>query len=235
MGWSNDATLGSGLPDRFKLKVTSARIKTPEGWSNDVVMLEGEQNEDGEISEGDLRLSVGSFEAGDKDGTFLVHETQQPDIFDTRAERIKKINKNSGYGRFLNSVFEVEGGKEALEGNQSPDRAKYEIWDLLFWEGLEIDVEMVERSFVYQAGHPKAGQPGTTRDAFVRGITGASGGSASAAPAAASSNGAVDEAKATEIAKGSETYMKYLEAFAAAGGDTNSPAASKAFYESVAK
>lgn len=228
MAWGSEATLGSGLPDRFLLTIRTARIKTPEGWSNDVVVFEGEQNVDGDISDGDLRLSVGQFEPGDAEGTFLVAATQRPEIFDTHYERIKKINKNSAYGRLLNSAFEV---MVPLEQNQKPERAKYEIWDLLMWEGLTVDVEMRERSFVYKedVGAHKAGESGSTRDAFVVGFV--EGGAGAATPAttstpAASNNGSVDPKKF-------DSHLSYLEAYVAAGGDTGDEAASKTYYEAA--
>lgn len=222
MAWGDDAKLGSGLPDRFLLTITRARMETPEGWSNDSVVLKGEQNVDGELSDGDLRLSVGSFEKGDKDGTFLVHQTQRPEIFDTGYERKKKINKNSGYGRFLDSAL----GVVPLEENQAPDRAKFEIWDLLMWEGLTVDVEMRERTFTYQKGHEKEGQSGTARDAFVVGFVEA-GGSATTSSAATSNGSSTGELG--ELAS-YESYMSYVEAATNAG---QSDIASKADWEAA--
>lgn len=210
MAWGPEATLGSGLPDRFLLTIRTARIKTPEGWSNDVVVFEGEQNVDGDISDGDLRLSVGQFEPGDAEGTFLVAGTQRPEIFDTHYERIKKINKNSAYGRFLDSASAV---LVPLEQNQAADRAKYEIWDLLMWEGLTVDVEMRERTFVYKedVGTHKAGESGSTRDAFVVGyVEGGAGAVAPAASTPAANNGSLDPASF-------DTHMSLIEAWVEAG------------------
>lgn len=217
MSFGDDAKLGSGLPDRFLLSIRQARMKTPEGWNNPVVVLEGEQNVDGEVEDGDVRLSVGAFEAGDKEGTFLVHETQNPSVYEPgSSDKKKKINKNSQYGRFLESALQV--GQDVLENNQSPDREKYSIWDLLFWEGLTVDVEMIERKFTYQEGHPKAGEEGTTRDAFVRGVfptgegaTGATTSTTAAPNTAASTNGQAPDPKAYD------THMEYVAAGVNAG------------------
>lgn len=232
MAWSDEAGLGSGLPDRFQFTVQKAVVgnpyeKNPEATA---VVLDGERRIDDDIEQDHLWLKVGAFEKGDKEGTFLVHETQSADIFDTRAERIKKINNRSSYGKFLGSLIDVYG-MDALAAHQDPSRAKYEIWDLSFLVGLVLDIEMVEEpySFKNDAGEQIEGK---SRQPYVRAVLSADG--ATAAPAAATSNGSssgpVDEATATQMAKDSASFVKYLEAVTEKGVDPSHEFASNDFF-----
>lgn len=208
--------------------VTSACVKYPyeKNPTQAAVVIDGEANVDGEISDEHLWLKPGAFEPGDKDGTFLVHGTQKPDIYDTPGSKKKKLNKNSGYGKFLKS-FEEVAGLDVLESAQDPSRNKYEIWDVLFWEGMVLDVEMVDEPFDFKND---AGEQitGSSRQPYVRGYEGKSDGTSTPAAAStpASNNGSVDPKKF-------DSHLSYLEAYVAAGGDTGDEQASKTFYESA--
>lgn len=222
--WSDsDAVkLGSGLPDRMILTVRTARAKYP--WEKNPqqvgVVIEGEANVEGELSDEHLWLKPGStFEPGDKDGTFLVHEKQTPDVYDGNGTP-KKLNKNSAYGKFLNSITSAEnGGFDKLEANQSPDRAKYQIWDLAMWDGMVLDIEMVEEPYSFKND---AGEliEGATRQPYIRAVLGKADGAAttpaaSSAPASApSSNGTINPADF-------DSYMSYVEKFVQANGTTS--------------
>lgn len=238
-GWSSDAGLGSGLPDRFKFTVQNAKVDNPYEKAPDVVavVLDGERQIEGDDPEEDhLWLKPGAFEAGDKEGTFLVHETQSADIFDTRAERIKKINNKSGYGKFLGSIIDV-AGIETLINNQDPARAKFEIWDVKMLEGLVLDIEMVEEKFDVKDKTSGEMVTVTSRVPYVRAVLGksdASGATASTpeAQSSAASNGKIDEAGAAELAKGAKSFVKYLETLTEEHGvDAGHEWASKAFYD----
>lgn len=241
--WSSDATLGSGLWDRARLTIHRARVEHPyeKNPSAAAVVMNVERNIDDEIEDDHLWLKVGAFEPGDAEGTFLLHDTQTPDIYDTPGSKKKKINNRSSYGKFLKSFEEVVGFG-VLANNQAPDRAKYEIWDVLFWEGLILDVEMVEEEFeVDDNDNPGQKKKVTSRQPYVRGFIGkadgtpaaASAPAASAAPAANGSGGPIDETKATEIAKGAGSYVKYLETVTNAGVSETDRLASREFYTSV--
>lgn len=221
--FGDDATLGSGLPDRMVLTVASAKIDTPyeKNPTQIAVVLTGEADVDGEKSDEHLWMKPGTqFEPGDKDGSFLVHTTQKPDIFDDPSSKKKKINKNSSYGKFLSSALAAD--QAALEANQDPAREKFSIWDVKFWEGLVLDVEVVEEPYSFK---DDAGElvEGKSRQPYVRAILGAGRATAAAAPAA-SANGTVDP-------KEFDSYMKYVEAYIKAGGSTSDDAAGEEHYK----
>lgn len=228
--WGDDATLGSGLPDRFQLTVATSVIDHPyeKNPTQAAVVITGESKVEDDISDEHLWLKPGAFEPGDKEGTFLVHETQTPAVFEPgSSEKPKKINKNSAYGKFLNSVATAMGSFEALSANQDAAREKFQIWDVKFWEGLVLDIEMVDEPYDFKNKETGEQITGSTRQPYVRAILGAGTTSAAAAPAAAASpNGAVDPATF-------DSHMSYLEAYAAAGGDTGDEAASKAFWQAA--
>lgn len=216
--WGDDATLGSGLPDRFQFTVASARIKYP--YKNNpqqaALVLEGEQNVNGEIEDQHIWLKAGeTFEPGDKEGTFWIHTKQTPDVFEGGSERPKKLNKNSGYGKFLNSITTAEnGGLDVLANNQSPDRAKYEIWDVLFWEGLVLDIEVKDEGYDFTNAQGEQVK-GEKRQEYIVAVLGkgdgVAGASAETSTPAASSNGSVNPADF-------ETHMSYVEAVIKSGG-----------------
>lgn len=233
MGWSDNAGLGSGLPDRMVFTVASVKIDHPyeKNPTQAAVVLDGEAKVDDEISDEHLWLKPGQqFESGDSDGTFLVHQTQTPAVYDDPASKKKKINKNSAYGKFLASAIAV-AGMDALAANQDPARAKYEIWDVKFWEGMVLDVEMVDEPFDFKndAGEQVTG---SSRQPYVRQILGtgaaATPASSPTATPAASANGAGDFTA-------HESYISFLEAHVGAGGapgDEKSLAA-KAHFEKL--
>lgn len=223
MAWGDEAALGSGLPDRFQFTVTSARIKYPyeKNPTQPALVLDGEQNVDGEIEDQHIWLKAGEqFEPGDKEGTFWLHTKQTPDVFDTPGAKINKLNKNSGYGRFLNSLLTV-AGTAPLEENQQSDRAKYQIWDVLFWEGmiLDIKVEDEEYEFTVKDG-PDKGKliKGSKRQEYILGVVGKAdvSGATSTTPedqsGAATSNGTLGDLASYD------SHMAYMDAYVKANG-----------------
>lgn len=239
MAWGSDADLGSGLPDRFQFTVRTAKIGKPyeKNPMQSALILEGEQNVDGEIEDQHIWLKAGeTFEPGDVEGTFWLHTQQTPDVFEPgSATRPKKLNKNSGYGKFLNSVKVATGGFDVLGENQSPDRAKYEIWDVKFWEGLVLDIEVKDEPYSFTN---KQGEniEGSKRQEYVVGVLGKADGSstpaqgpnADATGQAASTNGSVDFTSY-------DSYIAFLEAHVEAGGSSSDEkaAAAKAHFEAA--
>lgn len=230
MAWGDDAKkLGSGLVDRMQFTINKARFafpyeKRPEDCA---LVLDGERNIDGEVEDDHVWLKVGAFEPGDAEGTFIVHDTDP-------GNPRKKINKRSNYGKFLESAFEVN---VPLEEVQDAGRNEHEVRDALMWEGLILDIEYQEEKFTLTKG-PDAGKEVTSRQPYIRGYLGKSGATGAAetttagqSSAPASSNGAMSEEKATELAKAATSHINFLENFQAAGGDVNSAMASKSWYE----
>lgn len=235
MAWSDKATIGeSGLADRFKFTVRSAKFAFPydKAPGTCALVLDGERDIDGQIDDDHLWIKPGeTFEPGDSEGTFALHTSQDPD---------KHFNKNSGLFKFLKSGFEIGLG-EALQAAQDPDRAKYEEKDALMWVGFTLDIEMVEEEFTLKSG-PEAGKVVQSRQPRIRGFVapdGSSGASAAASGEAsastsekASTNGTFSEEQAKELAVNTPKFMKYLETLVEEHGvDTGSPLAQKAFYE----
>lgn len=238
--WSDDAKLGSGLPDRFFLTVASAKVGTPyeRNPTQSAVIIEGEADVDGEISDEHLWLKTGAFESGDKEGTFLVHETQDPSIYDDPTAKKKRINKSTGYGKFLGSA-EESIGFDVLASLQDDSREKYQIWDVKFWEGLTLDVEVIDEPYDFVNKETNERVVGSSRQPYVRGLVekgkgksvGAAAASAPAeAPASTSTNGSISEAQAKLLAKSAGNHMAYLEAYVEAGGDPSDEMAKKPFY-----
>lgn len=234
MAWSDDSKLGSGLPDRFQFTVTAVKVGYPyeKNPTQSAVVFDGESRIDDEINDEHLWLKAGTqFESGDQEGTFLVHQAQTPDNYDTRAEKPKKINKNSAYGKFLHSFLDV-AGTGPLEQNQDPSRNKFEIWDVMFWQGMILDIEVVEEPYDFKSDSGEQ-VTGSSRQPYVRAFLGKSDGSVASVvstSAGASTNGPVDEAKAMEIARLAPNFIKHLEAITEAGVDPSHEYAQNAFY-----
>lgn len=238
--WDDNAGLGSGLPDHFWFRFDKVRASYPyeKNQSQCAVVMDGERRmEDGSVEDDHLWLKPGQqFEPGDKDGTFLVHQEQQPNVYEEGSEvKPKKINKNSGYGKFLNSVHEVTGSWGVLADNQTDDRAKFQIWDLLMWEGLEAEIEVRTEKFEFKndAGEEIKGE---TRQPYVVAIypAGSSGEAASGATAttaeapssAASSNGKPNP-------KDFSAPLDYISAVKDSGGDASDLAGLQAEWQAA--
>lgn len=227
--WSEGAKKGeSGLVDRMWFHVNTARYKFP--YENAptacALVLDGERNIDGDISDDHIWLKTGAFEPGDAEGTFALHEDQNPS---------RHFNRNSGMGKWLASAGEV-GLMEVLEKRQAPDRQQYEEKDALIWEGLDLEIEYVESTFKLRSG-PDAGKEVQSRQPYIRAFK-ADGAASNSAPAAAessaaSSNGTVTEDEAKDIAKSSDSWIKYAEALTGKGLDPSHEYVQKGFYESA--
>lgn len=231
--WSDDAALGSGLPDRFQFTVSNARVKYPyeKNPTQAAVVIEGEQNIDGEIEDNHLWLKPGTaFEPGNEDGTFLVHQEQTPDVYDGGGPKPKKINKNSAYGKFLASALDVIG-KDELAANQSSEQSKYQIWDVTFWEGLVLDIEVVDEPFDFKDSEGKD-ISGVSRQPYVRALVGKADVSGAATPTPEAQNAAP-----TQNGKPSPgdfpNALAYIEAVQKSGGDVSDVAALQAEWQTA--
>lgn len=242
MPWSDKAKQGeTGLADKYQLYI-------PKGVTNGDVRLGawfgypyknaaqaaalclyGERMIDGEIDDGHLWLSVGAFEPGDKEGSFIIHETGREDRFPSQ---------NSKFGKFLASANEV-GLLDELENRQDPGRAALESRDALIWEDITLDIEEVVTP---ARKDEKSGEEfPASRQPLVRGfrlgrsfVTEDGAAAASSTPAASTNGGGGSDElkdKAVELAKSSDDYMSYLEAAAPLGIEPGHPLADEMFFK----
>lgn len=219
--WSQKAQQGeSGFADRYLLTVRTAKFGFP--WPNATdrcaLVLDGERNIDGNLDDGNLWLAIGDFEPGDEAGSFALHSSQDVS---------KHFNQRSKIGRFLKSAREV-GLMDVLQSRQASDREQYEEKDASIWVGLTLDIEEVSVNY---GKNKETGEEMEGRQPFVRGFSESGAPVASATtPAAASSNGSVTEAQAKLLAKGSATYLAYLESITSQGVDAGDAKAQQEFY-----
>lgn len=229
-GWSDKAKTGeSGLHDDFIIAIAKSYIGVPEGWDNPVWIIEGElELPDGNRTDGDIRLSVGDFEPGDKEGTWLLHSSQNPD---------KHLSSQSRAMKFISSAVN-NAGVPLEERSRVVDGRDLEERDLAAWVGLRVRVthESVKTT------NPKTGVEGVGRQPLVTEYLGTvdspkapSGGNAteSPAPAAPSSNGSTED-KARLLARASGNYLEFLEKVTGQlGVDPSDDVAAEAFYTSA--
>jgi hypothetical protein len=232
--WGDEATLGSGLPDRFQFTVSNSRAKYPyeKNPTQVAIVIEGEQNIDGEIEDNHLWLKPGTaFETGDEEGTFLVHQEQTPDVYDGGGPKPKKINKNSAYGKFLASAISVIGIDELAAHQEAthPEQSKYQIWDVTFWEGLVLDIEVVDEPFDFTDDEGKEVK-GVSRQPYVRALLGKA--DVSTATGAATPTPEAQNTAPTQNGKPAPgdypNALAYIEAVQKAGGDVSDVAALQA-------
>lgn len=231
--WSTKAQQGeSGFADRYLLTVRTAKFGFP--WPNATdrcaLVLDGERNIDGNLDDGNLWLAIGDFEPGDEAGSFALHSSQ---------DVTKHFNQRSKIGRFLKSAREV-GLMDVLQSRQAADREQYEEKDASIWVGLTLDIEEVSVNY---GKNKETGEEMEGRQPFVRGfsegnapVSGAAGSQATASGSGtASANGAVTEDQAKLLAKGSATYLAYLETITSQGVDAGDAKAQQAFYDESRK
>lgn len=222
--WSDKAQQGeSGFADRYLLTVRTAKFGFP--WPNATdrcaLVLDGERNIDGNLDDGNLWLAIGDFEPGDEAGTFALHSSQDVS---------KHFNQRSKIGRFLKSAREV-GLMDVLQSRQAADREQYEEKDASIWVGLTLDIEEVSMNY---GKNKETGEEMEGRQPFVRGFSeGGAPVDSVVAPTAGSANGVVTEAQAKLLAKGSATYLAYLESITSQGVDAGDAKAQQAFYDSA--
>lgn len=213
--WSTKAQQGeSGFADRYLLTVRTAKFGFP--WPNATdrcaLVLDGERNIEGNLDDGNLWLAIGDFEPGDEAGSFALHSSQDVS---------KHFNQRSKIGKFLKSAREV-GLMDVLQSRQAADREQYEEKDASIWVGLTLDIEEVSVNY---GKNKETGEEMEGRQPFVRGF--------SEGGAAASANGTVTEAQAKLLAKGSTTYLAYLESITSRGVDAGDAKAQQAFYDAA--
>lgn len=228
-GWSDKAKTGeSGLHDDFIISIGKSGTGIPEGYDGPVWLVEGElELPDGRLIDGDLRLGIGDFEPGDKEGTWLLHSSQNPD---------KHLSSQSGAMKFISSA--IQAGVPLEERSRVMDGRDLEERDLKAWEGLRVRVTHVQE----MRRNPKTGVEKMGRQPLVTEYLGTvdapkapSGGNAteSPAPAAPSSNGSTED-KARLLARASGNYLEYLEKVTGQlGVDPSDDVAAEAFYTSA--
>lgn len=225
MSWSDEAKKGeSGLKDKYRLTVTGGKygFPFPNAQQACALILEGEVNVDGDLSDGHLWLTCGDYEPGDAAGTFALHSTQDAN---------RHFSQQSKIGKFIKSALECGA---PLEGNQAADRTEHEEKDALIWVGMILDIEEVPT----EGTNKKTGEAWQGRQPYVRAFVGMAGDSGApaisqATPTMTSTNGSKTDAAAL-LAKASDSYLKYLEAVTSQlSVDPGDELAQQAFYESA--
>lgn len=224
--WSDKAKKGeSGLPDDFIATVRQARYGFPfeENPESCNLVLKIEQNVDGQLDDQEIRLGVGDFEPGDKEGTFAIHSSQNED---------KHFGRRSKVHRFITSALEAG---VPLEDRQDPSRAKYEEKDALIWEGLILRIKVEEEEGTFRQG-PDKGKSFTSRVPLVTEYLGTVDNPVESSAKSPDDNGdgGDKEEQAKKLAKSSGNYLEYLENVTSKLSVTpNDDLAKESFYDSA--
>lgn len=233
--WDDDAFEGStGLYRQFEITIASSVAKTPEKYDGPVWVLEGELKlPNGDLKDGDLRLSFGQvYEPGDDGGTYIVHQT---------GDNTKKVSSQTSMMKFISSMKNAENGDQLKAILQERSRVIGDVdlmnRDLSIWEGLRLSVDHYKelRTNPQTGVEKEAEQPYIvaflgTADAPVAASVGGA-----AVPAAASNGaGSTDAIGAVvEGIKSYPSYVGYLTAFTEAGGDASDARAQRPFYDAA--
>lgn len=228
--WNSKAKQGeSGLADDYILVTgTENRFGFPYENAAEVcaLVLTGTRIIEGEEDEGHLWLSVGDFEPGDKDGTFALHSSQNPD---------KHFNSNSKVMRFIKSALDAG---VPLEDVQDAARAEYMEKDATMWNNLALRIheEPTEPVKLRDGSMSKAGrQPLVTEYLGTREEFYASGGVKAPSASAGADNGSGDitDEQLALLAKLSTGALDFLERGVKAGLDPSDPRLSESAFQAA--
>lgn len=235
MAWDDKAKQGeSGLADDYIL-VTGTENRFGFPFENApevcVLILEGARIIDGEEDEGREWLSVGDFEPGDKEGSFALHSSQNPD---------KQFNSSTKAMKFIKSAL---AAGVPLEDLQKSDRAQYESKDARIWDNLalRIHVEPTEPVKLKDGTMSKPGrQPlvteylGTREEFYGKGGAKAAVSSGASATISGGSDGSDGlDSKLTILAKASGDHLTFLEKAVELGVDPSDPRVSEESYSAA--
>lgn len=210
---------GTGLADELTLEVQEA-IFTYDAKIGDgqVPLLKLAGIMDGEKAFSET-WSCGKDWVIEDGGARIVHKSGDPG---------KRINKNSGYGRFLDGFVEIEGALQLMEERDG------DALVAATWEGLTLHLSRVERPFTDQSGQQRDGAklipdgiPSTGSPAPAAAAKPAAAPAAAAPPAPAVDIPAADKAKLTALAQAADSFEAFIgEAYVSV------PALNGADYES---
>lgn len=239
--WSQEGMEGStGLHEKFVITVTASRAKVPEKYDGPVWVIEGEfELPDGQRIDSDIRLTMGDFEAGDIEGTYALHSSQ---------DRTKKFNASSGAMKFIKTAFAKDGEEFVfpelvnllLDRSRVIDGVDLESLDLAAWDGLRLRIDHYSEpatnpktGVTKDAKRPKVVEYLGTADAPVAGGSGETEAPAAATTTASNTNGSITTEQATLLAKQSGNFLEYLEKVTNAGADPADEVAQQPFYETA--
>lgn len=194
---------GSGLADELTLEVQEA-IFTYDAKIGDgqvpLLKLAGIMDGEKQFTE---TWSCGKDWVIEDGGARIVHKSGDPG---------KRVNKNSGYGRFLDGFVEIDGALKVMEERDG---------DALIaatWEGLTLHLSRVERPFTDQDGNKRDGAKlipdglgqSSTAPAAKPAAAAAAAAAPAPAPAAEVDIPAADKAKLTALAQAADNFETFI-------------------------